>query len=234
MDTQISRYDPEHPDRPQYARREDLPMPFATDMVPIGVEAHDWWCCRYCDAGECNIGLTTEAEATRALAHQAFCQHRPVSGKPDARELEAFRSLFGNDCLREMDLCASRTKDLRQKLSKTWWPLTRRRLRKEIQTIAIERQRAVYRLCDVTIGRDPRELVFDESGNITLMSEDASVSHPVYRIVPEPAEGGTQRYMITCDEGWRSMIVCERMYYWSAVWLLGLIDGAPYAPDTRS
>jgi hypothetical protein len=60
------------------------------------------------------------------------------------------------------------------------------------------------------------------------MSDDrpASPEAPVYRKV---AQGdGHSMWMITCDEGWRSLIVCTDMYEHVADWLLDLLGGQPY------
>jgi hypothetical protein len=56
---------------------------------------------------------------------------------------------------------------------------------------------------------------------------------PLYAKLPEPDPGATQLWFITCDEGWRSSIVCERMYEWAADWLVGQLQGKPYAPEHR-
>ena len=53
--------------------------------------------------------------------------------------------------------------------------------------------------------------------------------HPVYAMVLEDTGDATDRYMITCCEGWRTMIVCEGMYKWAAEWLLGVLGDRPYA-----
>lgn len=45
--------------------------------------------------------------------------------------------------------------------------------------------------------------------------------------------GGTQLWYIVCDEGWRDSIVCERMYEWTADWLLEVLGDRPYAPGHR-
>jgi hypothetical protein len=60
------------------------------------------------------------------------------------------------------------------------------------------------------------------------MSEDkpASPESPVYAKRRQPDTGNF--WMITCDEGWRSLIVCTDMYENVADWLLGIIDGQPY------
>ena len=53
---------------------------------------------------------------------------------------------------------------------------------------------------------------------------------PVYRKVYDRRDDGTRSSlcMITCDEGWRSLIVCTDMYEHVADWLLDLIGGKPY------
>lgn len=65
------------------------------------------------------------------------------------------------------------------------------------------------------------------------MSEKATDNAPIYRIVEQDNDCETQRYMITCDEGWRQSIVCENMYLWAAEWLIGVIGRSPYAPNSR-
>lgn len=37
-------------------------------------------------------------------------------------------------------------------------------------------------------------------------------------------------WLIQCNEGWRSSVVCSGMYEWAADWLLKVIDGRPFAP----
>lgn len=58
---------------------------------------------------------------------------------------------------------------------------------------------------------------------------------PVYRKVlyKGPPEHATPLWLISCDEGWRSSIVCEGMYEWAADWLLEQIQGKPFAPTNR-
>lgn len=65
------------------------------------------------------------------------------------------------------------------------------------------------------------------------MQKDASPERPIYTKVKHDDAWATQMYMITCDEGWRTSIVCERMYEWAADWLLTVLTGQPFAPDTR-
>lgn len=60
---------------------------------------------------------------------------------------------------------------------------------------------------------------------------EPSPDHPLYEKVLEDPVRPTKTYMITCDEGWRESIVCMGMYEWAADWLIGVIQGLPYAPD---
>lgn len=62
---------------------------------------------------------------------------------------------------------------------------------------------------------------------------DPTPKCPLYEVIPQPEPAATQFYMITCDEGWRSSIVCADMYEWSANWLVNILQGRPYAPDRR-
>ena len=59
----------------------------------------------------------------------------------------------------------------------------------------------------------------------------ASPEAPIYRMLPDPDSGATQLWYIEVDEGWRSSIVCERMYVWAAEWMLIQLGRRPYAPD---
>lgn len=67
---------------------------------------------------------------------------------------------------------------------------------------------------------------------------EGTPEQPIYKKVrqsgpvgaPEPA---TTVFMVTCDEGWRSSIVCTDMYEWAADWLVEQIQGKPFAPGTR-
>jgi hypothetical protein len=58
-------------------------------------------------------------------------------------------------------------------------------------------------------------------------------ARPHYETVAEEHTEGTQLYMITVDEGWRSTIVCGGMYEWAADWLVEQLQGKPYAPERR-
>jgi hypothetical protein len=52
--------------------------------------------------------------------------------------------------------------------------------------------------------------------------------HPHYtKTEHEHRIGATQLWFITCNEGWRSSIVCERMYQHDADWLLAILNGQP-------
>lgn len=65
------------------------------------------------------------------------------------------------------------------------------------------------------------------------MSNEATPEKPIYAKAEHERTGGTRLYFITCDEGWRSSIVCERMYGWAADWLVEQLQGKPYAPGHR-
>lgn len=52
---------------------------------------------------------------------------------------------------------------------------------------------------------------------------------PKYAMLKEETGDATDRYMITCDEGWRIMIVCVGMYRWAAEWMLEVLGDRPYA-----
>lgn len=58
----------------------------------------------------------------------------------------------------------------------------------------------------------------------------ASPEAPVYRKVDQDGDGATRMFMITCDEGWRSSIVCADVYEHVADWLLAILGRQPYAP----
>lgn len=62
---------------------------------------------------------------------------------------------------------------------------------------------------------------------------EATPERPVYTKVAHADGRATQTFMICCHEGWRTSIVCERMYDWAADWLLGILGNQPYAPGTR-
>jgi hypothetical protein len=65
-----------------------------------------------------------------------------------------------------------------------------------------------------------------------MPESDATSTRPIYKKVKIP-HGATQLYMITCDEGWRSSIVCDGMYEWAADWLLEILGRRPFAPKQR-
>lgn len=66
-----------------------------------------------------------------------------------------------------------------------------------------------------------------------MNEREATTERPVYAKVLHEDSGATQPYFITCDEGWRQSIVCERMYEWAADWLIEQLQGKPYAPAER-
>lgn len=51
---------------------------------------------------------------------------------------------------------------------------------------------------------------------------------PYYFKVEQRPDQGTQLYMIICDEGWRSVVVCNNMYESVADWLIDHIQGKPF------
>jgi hypothetical protein len=65
------------------------------------------------------------------------------------------------------------------------------------------------------------------------MAAEPTTEHPVYSRVAHDEGSATVRYMVICDEGWRQSIVCEGMYDWAAHWLIGQLQGKPYAPAGR-
>ncbi len=66
-----------------------------------------------------------------------------------------------------------------------------------------------------------------------LSEKDAASSQrPIYAKQRQDT-AGTAFFMITCDEGWRSSIVCTDMYEWTADWLLTLLERRPFAPEQR-
>lgn len=67
-----------------------------------------------------------------------------------------------------------------------------------------------------------------------------SVDFPVYakrRHDPSldgaASEHSSHLWLIECDEGWSSTVVCSGMYEWAADWLLKVIDGRPFATKER-
>lgn len=60
--------------------------------------------------------------------------------------------------------------------------------------------------------------------------ERATPEKPVYSKTQDMAG---KFWMITCDEGWRSSIVCTGMYEWSADWMLEVLHDRPFAPNHR-
>lgn len=59
-----------------------------------------------------------------------------------------------------------------------------------------------------------------------------SPEQPVYRKMHQGDDGkATSMFMITCDEGWRSSIVCADVYEHVADWLLGILGRKPYTRE---
>lgn len=155
-----------------YRRMEDLPEPFGTDMIPRGIEPFDYWWCRYCGDGEAKLGITPEAESTRALAHQRFCPKRPKHDIPDRRETEAAVRLFGNDYRREIATCDAMISDERKALRRTWWPPIRRQIRSRIIDYRKRRRVAISGLAAISVGIDPRTRRLNEYGRPMGISEE--------------------------------------------------------------
>jgi hypothetical protein len=66
-----------------------------------------------------------------------------------------------------------------------------------------------------------------------MLGRLADPAEPIYTKVAHNDGWATQLYMIVCDEGWRSSIVCEHMYGWAADWLVEVLGHRPFAPDRR-
>lgn len=62
---------------------------------------------------------------------------------------------------------------------------------------------------------------------------EATPARPVYTKTEHERTGGTRLFFVNCHEGWRTSIVCERMYEWAADWLVGELQGKPFAPNAR-
>jgi hypothetical protein len=62
------------------------------------------------------------------------------------------------------------------------------------------------------------------------MDEDPPTPEkPLYWKLRHNSNSGSL-FLIVCDEGWRTSIVCEDMYEWAADWLIGELGRRPYAP----
>lgn len=59
----------------------------------------------------------------------------------------------------------------------------------------------------------------------------ASPEAPIYTKKLHSSNHGTNLWFISCDEGWRELIVCSQMYELEANWLLGLLGRIPYRKD---
>lgn len=68
----------------------------------------------------------------------------------------------------------------------------------------------------------------------TMTDTEPTPEAPAYRMQAQDDGGATVRWMIVCDEGWRTSIVCEDMYEWAASWLLDVLGRRPYAPGNPS
>lgn len=73
----------------------------------------------------------------------------------------------------------------------------------------------------------------DPETQLRLAAPEPTPERPFYGVQLQDSEGATKRYMIICNEGWRSSIVCEDMYGWAATWLVNILQGRPYAPEGR-
>lgn len=60
--------------------------------------------------------------------------------------------------------------------------------------------------------------------------QPASPEHPIYTASPQAS---SHLWLVTCDEGWRSSVVCSGMYEWAALWLVEQLGRRPFAPETR-
>lgn len=138
-------------------RMDDLPEPFGIDLLPRGYEPHDCWQCRYCGRGESLLGITTEAEGIRALAHMRFCPERPAGDIPDQMEVEAFNLLFSDEFFRQISLYDTMIIDGMDELRSTWWPPTRRQIRTRIQRYIKERRFVMADQMILFAGGDPRK-----------------------------------------------------------------------------
>lgn len=76
--------------------------------------------------------------------------------------------------------------------------------------------------------------VHDDAHQVSDTSDapPPSPERPVYAKVRE--EDSRSFFAITCDEGWRSMIVCTSMYEWAADWLLGILGRRPFASSREA
>lgn len=59
------------------------------------------------------------------------------------------------------------------------------------------------------------------------IGDPASPEKPVYKKIKANPSGNF--WMITCDEGWRTLIVCADLYENVADWLLDILGRTPYA-----
>jgi hypothetical protein len=66
-----------------------------------------------------------------------------------------------------------------------------------------------------------------------MNGEDVTPDKPYYSKFPEDQETATRFFGISCNEGWRSSIVCTGMYEWAADWLVDQLQGKPFANKER-
>lgn len=65
------------------------------------------------------------------------------------------------------------------------------------------------------------------AGAAKIDDSPASREKPIYKKIS--IRHDRRLFMIICDEGWRTLIVCDNMYENVADWLLGILGRTPYA-----
>lgn len=82
---------------------------------------------------------------------------------------------------------------------------------------------------------DEQKIVVLSNGEVRAMplDQESSPQTPFYFKFRQDDDAATPHYGITCNEGWRESIVCTGMYGWAADWLVGQLQGKPFAPETR-
>lgn len=74
----------------------------------------------------------------------------------------------------------------------------------------------------------------NKPGEIVAVSGDPPREEkPHYYYTQEERSGASNLFMVICDEGWRTSIVCDGAYEWAARWLVEQLQGKPYAPELR-
>jgi hypothetical protein len=61
------------------------------------------------------------------------------------------------------------------------------------------------------------------------VTRQPSEEHPAY--AAEETASGT--CLVSVDEGWRRSVLCVGMPKWAADWLVGQLQGKPFAPNHR-